>query len=297
MYEITIVPDDSDVLIEQLGTKDKFWYSGEEKLFKQGRSGTGEDWAEKVACELCKILNIPCAEYYFSRYKDKIGTTSVTIVPKGGMLVLGNVLLEKIYDDYVSSKKYGQSKYTVRKVAALLFRTNAIPPRTYNKVENIDTAIGVFSGYLLFDMLISNQDRHHENWGLVGQKSQVYLAETFDHASSLGRNESDETRKRIMTAPKNRGDLNSYVCKAKSAFFNIEGRRMTTEEAVKEVFRYCPDDVHGWIRQFKKITSQDLDTIFNNIPPEIITHTAIEFAKNIILTNQNRIMKLEDNLL
>jgi hypothetical protein len=37
--------------------------------------------------------------------------------------------------------------------------------------------------------------RHHQNWGLIlSPDKKTYLAPTFDHASSLGRNETDENR-------------------------------------------------------------------------------------------------------
>ena len=47
--------------VEYLGTKSKFWYREGERqiLFKAEERGTGEDWAEKVACELCALLGLP----------------------------------------------------------------------------------------------------------------------------------------------------------------------------------------------------------------------------------------------
>jgi hypothetical protein len=52
MYQIITVPDDAADLTEQLGTKPKFWFQGDNSvnyLFKEGRPGTGDDWSEKVA--------------------------------------------------------------------------------------------------------------------------------------------------------------------------------------------------------------------------------------------------------
>lgn len=43
--------------LEQLGTKEKFWFSMDTEpklwLFKFSRAGTGEHWSEKCAAELC----------------------------------------------------------------------------------------------------------------------------------------------------------------------------------------------------------------------------------------------------
>ncbi|MEN9566051.1 MAG: hypothetical protein RLZZ69_1247 [Cyanobacteriota bacterium] len=46
---------------EAMGTKEKFWFHHEQLglcLYKKARQNTGEDWAEKIAAELCKLINI-----------------------------------------------------------------------------------------------------------------------------------------------------------------------------------------------------------------------------------------------
>lgn len=57
MFPISNLSPDTARILEQMGTKYKFWYlpPGADTywLFKQGRPNTGENWAEKVAAELC----------------------------------------------------------------------------------------------------------------------------------------------------------------------------------------------------------------------------------------------------
>ena len=59
-YPIIQIPDDAPELPEQQGTKIKYWLHLNERkhLFKIGRENTGENWAEKVACELCTLLGL-----------------------------------------------------------------------------------------------------------------------------------------------------------------------------------------------------------------------------------------------
>ena len=54
---ISISADQSEDL-EHLGTKPKFWFThhGQRTLFKADNRGTGEDWAEVIACEICEHL-------------------------------------------------------------------------------------------------------------------------------------------------------------------------------------------------------------------------------------------------
>ena len=56
------------------------------------------------------------------------------------------------------------------------------------------SAFESFTGYLTFDALVGNTDRHHENWAvLTGSQS---LAPTYDHGASLGFNASPARRAR-----------------------------------------------------------------------------------------------------
>ncbi len=59
--------------IEYLGTKRKFWFTsdGQRYLFKAEERGTGEDWAEKVVCELARCLGIPHVEYELAHEYDR----------------------------------------------------------------------------------------------------------------------------------------------------------------------------------------------------------------------------------
>jgi hypothetical protein len=64
-YPILELKSDSPEVIEQLGSKPKFWFriEGDEQpwLFKFTRENTGEDWSEKIASEVAKLLGKPAA--------------------------------------------------------------------------------------------------------------------------------------------------------------------------------------------------------------------------------------------
>ena len=173
MYSITEITTNDE--IEQLGTKEKFWFydTTGKKLFKVGRKNTGENWAEKVAYELATLLNLPCAKYNFAQWGDKIGTISTSFVPDDSGLVHGNELLMKLYKSINASYPKDQFyKVTAYKLSMVLYLLNKIDiqlPISFNNEPPIQTATDVFIGYLVFDCWISNQDRHHENWGIIWQ--------------------------------------------------------------------------------------------------------------------------------
>jgi hypothetical protein len=64
---------------EAMGTKEKFWFHHEQLglcLYKKARQNTGEDWAEKIAAELCKLIQLPHAEYQLAIFNNEKGTIS-----------------------------------------------------------------------------------------------------------------------------------------------------------------------------------------------------------------------------
>lgn len=72
---------------EQLGSKEKFWFRRQDKLwlFKEarfinapsGRVPTGEDWAEKVASEIAHALAIPAATVELAEFEGRRGSASL----------------------------------------------------------------------------------------------------------------------------------------------------------------------------------------------------------------------------
>lgn len=94
-FSIVGIEDNAPEFPEQLGTKEKFWLrlAGERHLFKIGRSGTGENWAEKIAADLAELLGLPHAHYDLAVWKGRRGVISPGIVPENGRLILGNELL------------------------------------------------------------------------------------------------------------------------------------------------------------------------------------------------------------
>lgn len=201
-YQIIEVLEQHAETVEQLGTKPKFWYRGEDGLsylLKESRPDTGEHWAEKVACELCKLIGIPHAQYELANFIGKKGVVSLNFVPKGGGLIHGNELLVARNEKYPVSRFHRVKEHTLDLVMHTIGLTQAQPPIGWTPNDQIKRGTDVFAGYLMFDAWIANQDRHHENWGLIWTGKTAHLAPSYDHASSLGRNESDEKRKLRLT--------------------------------------------------------------------------------------------------
>jgi HipA-like C-terminal domain. len=298
MYPVISVLNDASDLPEQLGTKRKFWYrtgDGQVFLFKEGRPNTGENWAEKVCCELCRLIGIPHANYELATWKDHKGVVTPKFVPDDGRLVLGNELLAKIIKDYPHEVRYKARQHTVTVVMAILSWPEIGKPLDYDMPNELALARDVFVGYLMLDALVANQDRHHENWGLISSPSrQITLAPSFDHAASLGRNELDAVRMRRLKTSDKGDSMERYVERAASAFYpSLKGQRpQSTLTAFEDAARQAPKAAAYWLKCLGSTTIGDYEAVFKNIPDSEITEPASQFALRMLELNRKRLLEM-----
>jgi HipA-like C-terminal domain len=309
MFEVISVPAESRESLEPLGTKPKFWFKGAFKgieladcLFKETRPNTGEDWAEKIASELCGLLGLPHIDYELAVWQDRRGVVCCNFVPEGYQLVHGNELLAKMVSGYPSTQFYHERQYTLRRVLAIFRRRSEQikVPMDWDTFAGVTSAIDVFVGYLMFDAWIANQDRHHQNWGLiVTPESTRHLAPSYDHASSLGRIETDKERQERLTTRDQRRSMTSYVARARSAFFasSASNKPLSTLDAFREAGKIRPVAARSWLKRLAEVSSQEVQGFFAQVPHDRITPVAIEFALKILELNRQRLLMLEEEFL
>ncbi len=296
MYQVFEVPNDAANLPEQLGTKRKFWFKngdGEDVLFKQGRPGTGENWAEKAVCSLSSLIGLPHAHYELGRYGNMDGVLSPSFVSEGDRLVHGNELLGKFVSGYDTTLGYHQKQHTLSRVMATL-RPRAIVLPDHECAQYLEICQDVFVGYLMLDAWVGNGDRHHENWGLMVRKDgTITIAPTYDHASSLGRSESDEKRKARLATKDYNFSVENFVTRARSALYRstADDRPMSTLDAFIEAASIRPQAAQFWVNRLDAIGDDEVERIFSMIPRPIITDVAAEFAMKILEKNKQRLLK------
>lgn len=295
---IVEVPLDAPSQLEQLGSKAKFWFraaDGTLTLFKEGYPGSGEHWAEKIACDVARCLALPHAQYELAVWNGRPGVVSRTIVPEGGRLIHGNELLAKVLPGYEETKRFSARQHTLTRVLAVLGSPRIGTPMGWTCPPAVGNASGVFVGYLMLDALIGNQDRHHENWALIKlPKIGLTLAPTFDHASSLGRNELDALRiERLNTRDAGRG-IATYVRRAHSGLYKSQASRkpLTTLDAYIEAASRNQLASAYWRERLGDLSASALKTIVTHLPPSVLSEPAGEFALQIMLQNRSRLLAL-----
>ncbi|EGR1562255.1 hypothetical protein D6L41_12110 [Vibrio alginolyticus] len=301
-YPIIDISDQDVDNYEQMGTKSKFWYrdseTGEDYLFKsihtEDRQGNpierkGEDWAEKIACELAEALGIPHAHYDLANYQGQRGIRSKKFTEDGENMFFGNQLIEHVANRINVPLERGQRSQKVERVAAILARLIKHPPKGWEPTENITNTFDVFIGYLLLDTLISNQDRHNENWGMIINNNESYLAPSFDHAASLGRNESVEKMHERLTSNDEGRQVPNYVARSKSYFYNGNDRLKTLDAFVIFGF-YRKKAALEWLERLESLEVDEFFSIVDRVPDKIMGLTEKTFCKAILIANKARIL-------
>ena len=285
---------------ETLGSKYKFWFDHQKLgrcLYKQSRASLGEDWAEKVASELCSLLGLPHAVYELAlTWEGDRGVVSPNFLATGGTLVHGNELLASIVPNYPAFGTYGISQHTIDIALRVIAGESVNLPISWTPPSGIQKAVDVFVGYLLLDTWIGNGDRHHENWGIVRMKTASiseeaeHLAPTYDHASSLGRDLCDSQRQKRS--------VQAYANKCFSAFYgSVDDRKtLTTIEVFSLVAHRYPEAACVWLAQLENISKANILDIFNRINRSRISPDASNFAQSILEINFHRLLTLRETL-
>jgi len=132
---------------------------------------------------------LPHAEVNLAVADNRVGIISPTFLKAGDHLVHGNELLLQLDDSYPLSERYHMRQQTLDAVFGAFDKLEVTAAMSCRALSF--SAAEVFCGYLVLDAWIGNTDRHHENWAVIARGQERILAPTYDHASSLGRNESE----------------------------------------------------------------------------------------------------------
>lgn len=281
---------------EALGSKEKFWYRAKEGeaewLFKFPQPNTGQHWAEKIAAELAECLEIRHAKVELAVFQGRRGSATETFARQGRDLFHGNQILAGKVLGYDSARKFRQSDHTLANIFLAL-------DHLFLKPEGAERAKTLFANYIVLDALIGNTDRHHENWGILRRKVEHkwhgWLAPTFDHASSLGRELLDESEgkcRRLILRDKRVG---AYAEKAPGAIYwaQSDKRGFSPLELVRRAAATHPGLFRPALEKLKRLDKPKAAGIIARVPDDWMSGPARDFALELVCYNIEQLRRLK----
>ena len=290
---------------EALGTKYKFWYRDDTYgmcLFKEGRPNTGENWAERIAAELARLIDLPHADYELAEYDNRRGVISKTLVAGGARIVHGNELLPSYtgWSSVSGGPLFRNTEYTLGRVMAYLWggRELISAPYSWPKPECCESALDFFIGYLLFDAWIANQDRHDQNWAVIrANDGSLYLSPSFDHGSSMARNLSAEERFSRLSTNDKSWHISYFVSKAQSAF-RVGGsknsrRRVGTLDAFVKAASLNLRAAEAWRQKLHEVSEDEILAVIEQMPIDWMSDIEKAFTHELLRLNRERLLAVK----
>ncbi len=301
-YPIVEVKPDWLSGVEPMGSKDKHWVrlpgDSQPWLFKFSRESagaiTGEHWAEKIVAELAEVLGVAHAKVELARLDGQWGSLSRrfdALARRDTELVHGNDLLAGFVTGYDPQKQRKQADHTIGNVIRAI-------SRLFGAEDGVqrDAALTMLAGYVVLDALVLNTDRHHENWGVLrrvdAQAGATHeIAPTFDHASSLARNEPPaklaqwlhETGRVALYARRGQGGLYWNERDAKGA----NPLQLAMDAAQK-----WPPYFKPWRLRLDGVQIKTLELIVDRVPEAAMAVESKLFAKSLLAHTLEQLRKL-----
>ena len=149
-------------------------------------------------------------------------------------------------------------------------------------------------GYLLLDAWIGNSDRHHENWAILQRDDGRFLSPSYDHASSLGRNEPDARMAGRLRGTDPRSTVEAYANKCRSALYETPDavHPMTTRDAFAFAVKNRATAGEYWLSRLRALDDQRASEILESIPDERCSAVHRRFASRILEINRRHLLAL-----
>ena len=218
-------------------------------------------------------MGITHAKVELAQFQDGRGSVTESFARGGRTLYHGNQMLEAIVEGYELQEKFRESSHTLANIWKVM-------DSVFIESKAAKRAKFVIAEYTVLDALIGNIDRHHENWGILRRRVsdgwRNFVAPSYDHASSLGRELLDARRNMLLT--ENR--VGDYVEKGRGAIYWSENERHGPSplELVRRAADIYPELFHPASLKLAKIDEEVFSQIVNRIPSDWMTSSARVFT-------------------
>lgn len=238
-----------------------------------------DDWSEKIASELARLIGLPAARIELAERRGEVGIISLNVTPDGCSLESGDTLLSEV-DGYITcagdDRPTNRIGHNLENIQQLLVGVGP-PDSSLGSLTGFD----VFTGYLVFDAWIANTDRHAINWGVLflNEDGRRVVAPSFDHGSALASGAQDA---RLASV-----DVDDYAANGFAHRFENGKNLQLTELASRALARATPE-ARLWIDRIGEVARSDVEAVVNAVPG--MSDIRRTFLTSLLETNRRRLM-------
>lgn len=119
------------------------------------------------------------------------------------------------------------------------------------------------------------------------------LAPTFDHGSSLGRNEPDHRKETRMATRDMQQNVAAYCRKTPSRFFEDERQRkpMHPLDVFRAALPHDPQAATAWLDRLKMVTDDQVQQVVSAVPDHRMSQISKQFALAMLEFNKERLLQ------
>ena len=266
MYEVIDISTWSqDLSIQASGTREKYWVQAtkerKDKLLFKIPKVRGEIWAEKVAAEIGKSIDLNMMNVSFATHNEREGVLLENFSPNGIEMYDGGEILSTVVEQFNPKEL---DDYSIENITKAL-----------DHFDLIDQFISV----CVFDSLIANQDRHCENWAIMLVKGNYEFSPIYDNGSSLGFNESEEVLREYL---RDEVRFKAFTNRAKT-LIEVNGNR---KPKVKQLMDYLSvhfaKTVNREIDRTQSLDYNKLNTILDKVPDHLMSDIQRDWVVKLI---------------
>lgn len=245
-------------------------------FFKYEKYNCSESCSEKMAYEIAKILNKPCAEIEFA--KDENGTIGI---------------ISYLFVD-INNKRHAKTHIDAKD----FFNQNEFQRKEFCTIKNIKifldkfnpTLFESFLGIMVFDALVGETDRHEENWGLLKIDNKYQISPLYDSGCNLLREFKDpDNANKYYDGTK---DFDKYIERSKTLIYKENGQRYRHMELIQELYANYPNVISREIQNLEKLTDRKVKRILKKIPKKFLEKKHKEYIYKYIIKRRNILLNM-----
>ena len=182
---------------------------------------------------------------------------------------------------YDTKRMRGQRDHNIKNITRVLFEL--MTDHQMNPMPQWEHRLEQLASYALLDGLIGNTDRHHENWMVAfvqeGNDTIIKIMPSFDHASSLGRELSDDRRRQYLESNK----VLEYLRKGRGGVYvNSRRERAPSPLSLAQVLcRWRSEFTRRTLERIESLSESQIRTAVERVPREFMSDLTKEFAVQV----------------